>query len=234
MILSEDEILATAKAIPAVYQITNLINGKFYIGSTINYRDRRTRHFYELRHNKHGNARLQHAFNKYGAENFKIEMLTPVTPDELLFMEQCFIDWSKAADRNIGYNISPIASRPDNRGSRRTEEQKRRMSESQRGKKRTPEARLNMSIAQKKLFASGYVHPNKGKTFTPEEKEKHRIAMRRKWKPVVQMTLDGQDVATYFYINAAQEVTGIWATQIIKCCRGTYKTAGGFKWKWAA
>ena len=60
-----------------IYQITNLINGKFYIGSTQkkdSYR-RKSEHFTKLRANYHNNKHLQYAWNKYGEENFEFSII---------------------------------------------------------------------------------------------------------------------------------------------------------------
>lgn len=232
MILSEVEILKTAKAVPAIYKITNIVNGRVYVGSTKNYRERRTRHFYELRHNTHCNQRLQNAFNKYGEDNFKIEMLTPVTPDEMLWMEQNFIDWLDSANRNVGYNICKIAGRPVHSGWHHSEESKRRLSRANTGKQRTLEARANMSIAQKRLFASGYIHPNKGKVFSGEEKEKHRIAMAQRRKAVIRIDKDGLERQFVSLGDAERNTPKANAWCISRCCRGLARTAGGYTWRW--
>ena len=58
-----------------VYKITNLVNGKVYIGSSVNIKSRKWKHFYSLSHNKHQNQHLQRAYNKYGKENFSFEIL---------------------------------------------------------------------------------------------------------------------------------------------------------------
>lgn len=44
-----------------VYKITNLINSKFYIGSSVNIGQRWFKHKALLRHNKHENPKLQNA-----------------------------------------------------------------------------------------------------------------------------------------------------------------------------
>ena len=49
-----------------VYLISNSVNGKCYVGSTIHLDQRRKEHFSRLANNKHVNAHLQNAFNKYG------------------------------------------------------------------------------------------------------------------------------------------------------------------------
>lgn len=52
-----------------VYLILNLVNRKFYIGSTIvSFKKRFRDHKRKLTQNKHGNIHLQSAWNKYGAD----------------------------------------------------------------------------------------------------------------------------------------------------------------------
>lgn len=53
-----------------IYKIINVINNKFYVGSAVDLRRRKTRHFSELRTGKHNNAHLQAAWNKYGEKAF--------------------------------------------------------------------------------------------------------------------------------------------------------------------
>lgn len=54
----------------------------------------------------------------------------------------------------------------------------------------------------------------------------------KKAKQVIQYTLDGEYVATYWGTHEASRITGIYAKSIGSACRGTYLTAGGFKWKY--
>jgi group I intron endonuclease len=53
-----------------IYKIINVINNRFYVGSAVDLRRRKTRHFSELRTGKHNNAHLQAAWNKYGEKAF--------------------------------------------------------------------------------------------------------------------------------------------------------------------
>lgn len=53
-----------------------------------------------------------------------------------------------------------------------------------------------------------------------------------KVKKVVQLTLDGKYVREFYSIGEAQRITNIWGTNIIRCCKGKNKTAGGFMWKY--
>jgi group I intron endonuclease len=58
-----------------IYKITNLKNGKLYIGESINIEKRWENHFFDLVKKQHHNFRLQQDFNIYGINNFKPELL---------------------------------------------------------------------------------------------------------------------------------------------------------------
>lgn len=73
-----------------IYKIS--LNGKEYIGSAKNIKDRIRRHLGELRHNKHGNKRLQHAYNKYGENGFCYTTLELVETGDLIQREQYYLD----------------------------------------------------------------------------------------------------------------------------------------------
>ena len=54
-----------------IYKITNKLNGKAYVGLTIqNVETRYKQHLYLLENNKHHSTKLQKDFNTYGKENF--------------------------------------------------------------------------------------------------------------------------------------------------------------------
>jgi group I intron endonuclease len=91
-----------------IYKIENLVNGKLYIGQT-RIKDTNARwakHKYSLRQNNHGNPYLQAAYNKYGANAFKYEIIyTAQTSEELNKMETELIIKHKTLDRSFGYNL---------------------------------------------------------------------------------------------------------------------------------
>ena len=49
-----------------IYQILNTVNGKFYIGSAVDFTLRWAQHKWEFKNNRHSNTHLQRAYNKYG------------------------------------------------------------------------------------------------------------------------------------------------------------------------
>ena len=52
-------------------------------------------------------------------------------------------------------------------------------------------------------------------------------------KPVLQFTKDSKFVAEYLSTHDAERRTGIAHSSIAKCCRGSYKSAGGSVWRYA-
>jgi group I intron endonuclease len=92
-----------------VYQILCKATSKIYIGSTVNLRDRWAGHCSSLRCGKHPNVFLQRAWNKYGEAQFEFSVLEFIDEADLLRAEQRWIDETRCAERNIGFNISRVA-----------------------------------------------------------------------------------------------------------------------------
>lgn len=76
-----------------VYQIKNLTNGRVYVGSTINFAQRKWRHLYDLKRGKHRSRFMQRDFNKCGSNAFVIEIIEDVSEvDNLIAREQHWLD----------------------------------------------------------------------------------------------------------------------------------------------
>ena len=88
-----------------IYIIENLVNGKKYVGQSVNISSRRNTHMYKLRHNTHDNEHLQQAFNKYGEESFKHYIIEHCNPEDLDAREQYYILKFKSYDDKFGYNM---------------------------------------------------------------------------------------------------------------------------------
>ncbi len=99
-----------------IYKITNMVNGKFYIGSSKNINNRWDNHKQYLRGGYHINPKLQNAWNKYGEDKFIFEIVEEVEPkQELLFdRENYYLLTLKPYERDIGYNICIKAEGGDN------------------------------------------------------------------------------------------------------------------------
>ncbi len=95
-----------------VYEIRCIPNGKFYIGSAVNLRERWRNHIYNLNIGNHRNILLQNAWNKYGEHAFVFTILEFVERGNLLQVEQRWIDKTRCTDKKIGFNLYPIAGSP--------------------------------------------------------------------------------------------------------------------------
>lgn len=166
-----------------VYKITNLVNGKIYIGkhSTNNLND-----------NYMGSGVVLHqAYQKYGLECFNKEVIQFYTNNvELNQGEIYWIAQFNSTDPNIGYNrtfggdggspteetrrkLSEVQKGrvPWNKGKHHTEETKQKMSAAKKGKVNTEEHRRKISEARKGIHFSeehkqkmkGRIPWNKGK-----------------------------------------------------------------------
>lgn len=170
-----------------VYRITNIVNGKSYIGKTgMNFGDRWDNHKSLLRNNHHSNPYLQSAWNKYGESSFEFAVVESVNDSGLLNeLEIQYIKQYKEA--GLSYNIHDGGDGGLNLGKHLSDETKRKIGEKNRvnmtGRKLSEETRRRMSEAQKRRqYSHGELERrrefsrqlNTGRTRSTETKEKLR------------------------------------------------------------
>lgn len=131
--------------IVGIYKITNLIDGKVYIGQTVNYNKRKKRHLSSLKNGNHHNEHLQRAFDKYGEDSFKIELIKKCNIEELDKLERYYIKELDACNHDKGYNMMYGGQRYRNF----TKEVRLKMSEAGKGRKFTNEHKKKISLAHK-------------------------------------------------------------------------------------
>ena len=81
--------------ISGIYKITNIVNNKFYIGSSNDIYHRLKHHYSDLKNNNHHNKYLLRSFQKYNKDNFKVEIIEIVEQSLLIEREQYYIDTLK-------------------------------------------------------------------------------------------------------------------------------------------
>lgn len=179
--------------VSGIYSITNKINGKRYIGSSENIKIRWKNHKHFLKFNKSHSPHLQNAWNKYGEDNFIFEVLEYIQDkNELLKVEQYYLDWFESYKSEFGYNTCQISGNTSGRkhsietknklrllnlGRKVTEETKLKISISGKGRKRSLETRKRMSSSQKNRKFSLETREKmsvakNGKTLSKETKDK--------------------------------------------------------------
>lgn len=146
-----------------IYKIKNLLNGKVYIGQSIDIKRRFKDHKKEIKNNNV--YPLYHSIRKYGIENFEFNVIEHVSNnDELNIKEQFWVDYYKSFNRSYGYNIRIDCT--NNYGVLHSEKTKQDISKKLRGIKRSDKTKEKMSLAKK------------GKIFTKESRAKMSNAQK--------------------------------------------------------
>lgn len=177
-----------------IYQIRNVISGKFYVGSAKNFNRRWNKHRRDLICGTHHNRHLLNAWRKHGPDAFEFEILEFVSDkSNLICKEQEWLDRLQPWRRTIGYNLWSVADSPAGRrltkehrakigaaslGRKRSPESIEKTAAVHRGAKRSAESRARMSAARKGEKRSQEVRDRmsvarKGKSVhTPESRSK--------------------------------------------------------------
>lgn len=147
-----------------VYIITNLINGKKYIGMSINKKK-------WFRKNYYGSGKLiKQAIIKYGKENFIKEVVKEFeNEDECRKYERYLIKTNNAVDDPSYYNMSPGGYGGAYKGHSVSDETRKKISIAKKGKGHSEETRK--LISQK---ISGYI-------WKKEDIEKRAISIKKYW-----------------------------------------------------
>ena len=107
-----NEPISPAITNSGIYKITNLKNGRFYIGSTKNFSKRKLEHFEKLRGHRHVNRYLQQEFSNGNEKDFCFEIVERVSEQDLIQRENYYLNiffpyWPQ------GYNIADGAGGGD-------------------------------------------------------------------------------------------------------------------------
>ena len=153
-----------------IYMIQNKANGKIYIGKSGGIEKRWGKHKWALRSNRHHNEHLQHAWNRYGEDNFEFTIICKCDKSQLNTMEKAYISKLRANDQDFGYNLTDGGE-----GCSPTEKTRKKMSESQKGKTHSEKTRKKISEAHK-----GKTHSEKTRKKISENNANRRPEVRKK------------------------------------------------------
>jgi len=152
-----------------IYRITNIVNGKFYIGSSVNFCKRWSRHRKDLERGIHRNKHLQASWDKYGAEKFKFELIEELPTEMLLDAEQWYLTNTYCCDPEYGYNFSKFAG-GGMRGRKLSDEHKAKLlaanlgNKYRLGQKASAETKAKIGLASRgNTYCLGYKHSEETK-----------------------------------------------------------------------
>jgi group I intron endonuclease len=210
-----------------IYKITNIINGKVYVGSAVNINSRWSRHKRDLFFRKHKSPKLQNSYNKYGNENFYYSILEECEKENLIIREQHYIDLYNSCKN--GYNCAPKAG--SNIGLKLSQETRDKVSKNNAkfwsGKERDKETKDKIS---KKLTGR--------KNGSMSEETKNKISLKNSGKnsssynptPIIQYDLNYNLIKIWDDMLSLRN-NGWNADRISRVCREKEKTYKKFKWK---
>jgi group I intron endonuclease len=239
-----------------IYKITNIINGKIYIGSTsISFNNRFKKHINDLDTNKHGNRYLQNAWNKYTKNSFIFEIIEIIDKDELIIIrEQYYLDILLPTKRNIGYNICTIAG--SSLGVKRSDEFKEKIRQNSLNMSKETRAKISNSLSGlkqsketidkrvKKLIGGvgGMVGKNHSKITKLRMSKAHiknnynscyKIGNKpHNIRKIIQLDLEGNFISEWDSMNEIEKKLKISHGNISLVCSGKRNSAGGFKWQY--
>lgn len=138
-----------------IYIIKSLTTDRTYVGSTINFEQRKKDHLTTLRNNKHHSQKLQNHVNKYSLEDIYFEILEECEVEKLVEREQFYLDTIDSY-----FNTAKIAEN-SLRGLVKTKEWGENISKSKKG--------VNTSTEYSKQRVKGV---NTGRIVTDETRQK--------------------------------------------------------------
>lgn len=217
-----------------IYKITNLVNGKVYIGKSVDIENRWKQHLVKARTCQFV---LYKAMRKYGVDNFKFEVVETCTEAELFDKEREYV----AAERSYigwpdsnGYNMSIGGEGQTGWGlpvdaysldGRYVDSYPNIVAASE--DTSTPQSSIVNCCAGRRKSAGGYIWRYDGDDApTPYHSDV-------KTRSVGQYDFDGNLIASYNTLAEAAKAVHAHKTQISACCRGVCYSCKGYQWRYA-
>jgi group I intron endonuclease len=231
-----------------IYKLTCNVNGKIYIGKSVNLRERLVKH---KQNREIQNNPITNSIRKYGWDSFSVTILDVfdyIDNNELLLLESKYIEEYNSTDKAIGYNICKYST--DRTGIPHTNETKEKLRRANLGKIHSDETKQRLSdmfsgenhpmygkhydksiienrSGEKSYWfgKTGKLHPSYGKSHTEESKtlikDKRQFQdMSHKRKSVVQIDLiTEEDIKTWNSATEASKELGISQSGITEVCR---------------
>lgn len=205
-----------------IYLIKNLINGKVYIGKSINIARRLRSHKSSLtiRKSKEENSHFIASWHKYGENNFSYIVLEECSIESLKERELHWIKMYNSTDSNIGYN-----KRLDSEGGMIPHiETRKKLSEAQKKRFFDPKEREKLGKKTKKFWKDN-----------PDAKDEMarnvKLVKQKKYK-FIKLSENEEVIKIYDSVEQIIEENKDYKWQnIYSVCNGYKKRIYGYKWR---
>lgn len=245
-----------------IYTITNTTDSKMYVGKSNGMNGRKAAHWSQLKRNKHTNTHLQNAWNLYGERSFKFEELVQCPVEYLSSEEHYWCNLLDVHNRERGYNIEPTNPNGIQKHSEyvlakmkkvwkekieagympvytpMTKEVAAKIVQSRRDSGKmwhTKETKQRIAEALKGKYPGIYVAPTPENEIIRKEKMKslHKTGVYDNHKRgIVQLSLTGEYIKEWGAAREVEKELGYANAQITACCKGKWKQARGYVWKY--
>jgi group I intron endonuclease len=215
-----------------IYKYINKINGKAYIGRTLEER-RRKAHHKSLALNRSDSMPFHRAIRKYGWDSFEYEVLYKNVPEDLLNIAEMYAIYVHDTFGSCGYNTNEGGG--GQQGFSYSKDTKRKISENRKGKC------MGESNPCYRIGASEYCRMRvsqalKGKTLTEEHKrkisEKHRDPRPYRGRSI-SVYKDGGFVGWWDRQSECAKSLGLLPGSISNCLKGRCKTYRGYTFEYS-
>ena len=218
-----------------IYFITNTANGSGYIGSAYNLHTRWHRHKSSAMRGVHHNIHFQNAWNKYGEDSFKYEIVEYCSIEAIEEREQFWLDmfWTReecgVSGRPI-YNICREARICTvTKGLPLTEERKKKISEKLKGREFSEEHRAKIGLKHKGRVVSEEQKKRQsdsmtGRTYTYERKVAHSLS--HGGKPFT--LTNGVETITFYTQREASRYINCSQGSVCQTLKGKYMKCKGW------
>lgn len=225
--------------ITGIYKLTNIINGKVYIGQSEDIANRMRHHIDDSKrvNDKRGQFPLYDAMRKYGHDNFKLEILEVCESKQLNEKEMYYIEKYDSTNKSKGYNQTKYAyGFKDPRIVAESHRPEIMAMHGERIRKwnlkqwKDPEYREMKSKASSKLQKERLKDP----VYLAKKTKQLKQATDKMKRKVGQYDDDGNLIAVFEGTREAERAMGLANDSIGKVCRGVKyrKKAGGYVWKY--
>jgi len=222
--------------ITGIYKITNIVNNKVYIGSSINVKKRCNQHFRMLKNSNHHSSKLQNAYNRYGKESFIFEIIEECDKNVITDREQYWLD--KLDSYNNGYNCT-LNVEKTMLGKKHSDESKNKMRkkhksfsipiENRRFGEKNPMYGVKRSDRIRKILNKTGVIPSEE---TKKKMGNSRLGNTNSRKKIILMNLSGKVLKKYESLTKASEDLKIKLYVISNILRKKRNNIGNYKFEY--